>query len=107
MEKKEKFIVYIDDNFSYVYANERYTQGKYDSYEAALNVSKALVIANLNGLHQPNMTANELYRAYTTFGKEPWICCLGPIAKNEGQFSAWDYAKEQAKIMCEGVSLKK
>jgi hypothetical protein len=107
MEKKEKFIVYVDDNFNYMDVNERYTHGEYDSYEAALGASKTLVIAVLNELHTPSMTANELYRAYATFGEEPWISCPSTITESEDRFSAWDYAKEQAKIMCEGLSLKK
>ena len=40
---------------------------------------------------------NELYRGYMDFGDDPFIT-PEPAGKH---FSAWDYAKERAKQICE------
>jgi len=42
--------------------------------------------------HEPGMSAEELYHAYTGFGEDPYILSDGPPVS----FSAWTYAKARS-----------
>jgi hypothetical protein len=98
--RKMKYQVVVDDNFHYMDESERYTHGEYEASEMALGVAKALVDADLNSLYRTGMTADELYRQYTTFGSDPRI-----LSEDEScHFSAWSYAQERCQDICKEVA---
>lgn len=91
------FTVYVDDNFHYVDESENYKLGEFKTYEAALEVSKKIVDSSLSEHHRNGMTAQELFDQYMTFGEDPHII------SDDGTlgFSAWSYAEEQCKKICQ------
>ncbi len=90
------FTVYIDDNFNHGDEDERYILGEYESYEDAVAACKKAVEINLLELYQAGMTPAALYRAYTSFGEDPFIM---PSVGNDG-FSAWNYAQDHCAEIC-------
>jgi hypothetical protein len=95
-----KYKVVVDDNFHYMDESERYTHGEFETSEVALGAAKVLVDADLNSLYQTGMTADELYRQYTSFGNDPYI-----VSEDQScHFSAWSYAKERCQDICKGVA---
>jgi len=87
--------VLVDDNFHFMDESERYSYGKYDSWEAAIAAAKAIVDDFLLPA-DPALTAEELFDNYTMFGEDPFIIPNGPY----GIFSAWDYAEQRCKEIC-------
>jgi hypothetical protein len=91
-----KYKVVVDDNFHYMDESERYTHGEFESSDIALSAAKALVDADLSSLYRSGITADELYRHYTSFGNDPYI-----ISEDQScHFSAWNYAKERCQEIC-------
>ena len=90
------FKVFVDDNYHYQDESERYQQGEYKSYEAAVIACKAIVDQFLESAYKPGMTAAELYKGYVSFGEDPFV-----VPNPDGIiFSAWDYAKERCSEIC-------
>ena len=85
----EQWTVHVDDNFHYMDEDERYTHGRFDSYEAAVAACKQIVDRCLDP--EAAKTAAELFENYVLFGDDPWIS--GP--EREPEFSAWEYAKQR------------
>jgi hypothetical protein len=80
--------------------SERYMHGEFEAAAVALSAAQALVDADLNYLYQTGMTADELYRQYTSFGSDPYI-----VSEDQScHFSAWSYAKERCQDICKGVA---
>ena len=95
-----KYKVVVDDNFHYMDESERYTHGEFEVSWVALSAAKALVDADLNSLYQTGMTADELYRQYTSFGSDPYI-----VSEDQScHFSAWSYAKGRCPDICKVVT---
>jgi hypothetical protein len=98
---KEKYIVYVDDNFHYMDTDERYEFGKFDTLDEAIKECKAIVDRSLTHLvgqinEAPN--AEKLYSMYVAFGEDPWVShSSGPLTP---KFYAWGYAKEQCEKLC-------
>src|SRR5580698_6001814 len=92
-----KYTVICDDNFHYMDETQRAPHGQYDSAEAALAAARAIVDRFLLFTYRPGMTADELYGHYTDFGDDPFIRSDDPSCV----FSAWDYAKERSREICE------
>jgi hypothetical protein len=89
--KKEKFIVWVDDNYHYMDTDYRRKAGEYDTKEEAIEVCRKIVEAFFTG--QEGGSAKDLYSAYTQYGEDPFI--------ETGGFSAWYYAKELSKKLCQ------
>jgi hypothetical protein len=96
---QKKYEVVVDDNAHYMDESERYTHGEFGSAEMALSAAKALVDADLQSFYNPGMTADDLYRHYTTFGRDPFI----RSDDKRCHFSAWSYAKERCQQICRPV----
>jgi hypothetical protein len=92
-----KYRVLVDDNFHYMDESERYCAGEYDTEEEAVNKCKAIVESSLEGSKKIESNAADLYASYTMFGEDPFI--MGPT---NGNFSAWDYAKQRSKEIYPG-----
>jgi hypothetical protein len=90
--------VLVDDNFDYMDQDKRYEHGIFPTAEEAIAACKRIVDSNLNHFMKPGTTASELYDAYTGFGDDPFIVCVNPDDEPV-RFSAWDYAKEQSRLI--------
>ncbi|NMB47933.1 hypothetical protein GYA13_00615 [Candidatus Kuenenbacteria bacterium] len=89
MENKQKYQIFIDDNFHYMDGDYRSPRGGYDTLEEAISICKDIVDGYILSLDYQNSSFDQLWGQYTAFGEDPWIS--GPV---EGiPFSAWDYAK--------------
>ena len=87
--------VMVDDNYDYMDLEKRYTQGEYETFEAAIDACKKIVDQWLASSYKPGMSAEELCSAYKNFGLDPWIS--GPENKS---FSAWEYAEKRCAEIC-------
>jgi hypothetical protein len=94
------YTVMVDDNFHYMDEDERYEYGTFATLEEALAACRKLVDEWLAYNHKPGMTAVELYQQYTSFGEDPYI--IAPYEARGVTFSAWDYARERAAVLCGG-----
>ena len=90
------FTVIVNENSHYMDESESYTLGEFETAEEALAACKRMVDEDLAELHTAGMPAEELYRRYTTFGRDPYIV----PADYSSKFSAWDYAKERSTAIC-------
>lgn len=86
--ESKTFRVFVDDNFHYQDASERYSAGEFATAEEALAKCRAIVRESVESCREPGMDAEEVFKNYVAFGDDPWI----PGVK----FSAWTYAKELA-----------
>lgn len=90
--------VLVDDNFDYTDEERRYEHGSYSSLEDAISAAEMLVNRYLISVadsylfsdQASNMTADELYKNYVSFGPDPFITSN---TEEKISFSAWDYAK--------------
>lgn len=95
------FEVMVDDNFHYMDESERYSAGKFATYEEALNLAKSIVDESLSSGYKRGISAGKLYELYTMFGEDPFIVDNEPNSSNSyPRFSAWEYAKERAQDIC-------
>lgn len=89
------YTVFVDDNFHYMDESERFTFGKFTSYDAAIAACKQIVDkfleASCKGI-QPSSDA--LYEHYVAYGPDPFIVSNAP-STSQVPFSAWTYAREQ------------
>ncbi len=92
------YIVRVEENSHYMDESERYTLGEFEDAESALAAAKKVVDDDLNSLYGAGMTADELYRHYTSFGHDPYIVS----SDDSCQFSARDYAAERCREICGG-----
>jgi hypothetical protein len=93
--EKEKYIVWVDDNYHYMDKNYRKKAGEYGTKEEAIEVCRKIVETFFNGINPKEVTsAEELFSGYKQYGEDPFI--------ESGGFSAWNYAKE----LCEKLSAK-
>jgi hypothetical protein len=96
-----RYVVQVDDNFDYQNEEKRYTHSEHVDPAVALQTAKDIVDACLGELHKPSMSAEDLYRAYTSFGEDPFIQTRDP---GFARFSAWSYAKQRCKVICDTSS---
>jgi len=97
-EGGQLFQVFVDDNFHYMDESERYRLGGFPTCEAAIEACIRIVDEYLDSAYQPGMDAGELWQSYSMFGEDPFVIApAGATCK----FSAWDYARERCKELCE------
>lgn len=89
------YTVHVDDNFHYMDKDERYTYGKFETLESAIEACRKIVDEYLNAAYTPGMSAFDLFTSYTSFGDDPWIS-----GAEEKPFSAWDYARQRCNEIC-------
>lgn len=90
------FEVHVADNFHYMDESEVYTHGSFSTWADAVMASQKIVDSFLAQNVKAGMTADKLYRYYTSFGDDPFIT-PAPDGKS---FSAWDYAKQRCQQLC-------
>ncbi len=93
-----RYKVIVNDNFHYMDEDERYELGTFSTLEEAVAACKQIVDADLTGWAERNITADELYNLYVSFGEDPFIVTLDP-KDEQATFSAWDYAKERSQVL--------
>ena len=92
--------VMVDDNFHDQKPEERREHGVYPTLDAALTACRAIVDRSLEEERRPGISAEALFDRYTSFGDDPFIVALDGTDES-AVFSAWSYAKEQARAICE------
>ena len=95
-----RYKVMVDDNFHYQKPEERREHGVYQTLEAALAACRAIVDRSLEEERRPGISAEALFDRYTSFGDDPSILVLDGTDER-ATFSAWAYAKERARTICE------
>src|SRR3954447_4519869 len=95
-EPMPKCRVLVNENARYMDESERSDHGVFASAEDALAACKAMIDDELNTMHSPGMSAEELYRLYIGFGPDPFVVPLDPDDASI-EFSAWSYAKQRCK----------
>ena len=67
------YTVYVDDNFHYEDESKREKLGEFQSAAEAIAAARKLVDSYLDRAFEPGMTAEALFRSFTTFGRDPFI----------------------------------
>ncbi len=96
-----RYQILVDDNFHYQDAEHRYEDRTCDRLEDALSRCRQIVDDFLLADFRAGMTADALYERYTAFGEDPFIVVIGGTDE-AARFSAWDYAKQRCRAICEG-----
>lgn len=91
------FTVRIRENSHYMDESEAYDHGSFATYAEAEAACRRIVDDYLAGAKKPGMSADDLFRSYTTFGDDPSIDAGGPDGR---PFSAWDYARRRCAELC-------
>ena len=89
--------VVVADNFHYM--EEGVLHGTFATLELAIGAARRIVDEYLASAHVPGMSAEDLYRSYTTFGDDPYVVA------NDGSpapFSAWEYARGRCHEISDG-----
>jgi hypothetical protein len=95
-----RYKVMIDDNFHYMDSDARWEKGTYETVEEALAVCCGIVDQSLAENHEPGVSPEALYEHCVSFGDDPFIVVLDGV-DDRANFSAWSYAKERCRAMCE------
>ena len=91
--------VLVDDNYHFMDPDERYSAGRFETAEAALAECRKMVDSYLAGIMAPRATPAGLVQFYQLFGDDPFI--VARDGAPDVKFSAWDYAEQRAREMCE------
>lgn len=90
--------VFVDDHFHYRDESHRYLDGKFPTYDGAVERCRAIVDSELEDAFKPGATAEELFEKYSLFGSDPFIK-TPPGLRVDPPFSAWNYALERCEIL--------
>ena len=90
----KKYIVMVDDNFHFMDSSERYKHGEYRTMQEAISTCKKIVDESLADNYKAGMSPKQLYASYCMFGEDPYV-----DSNEKSNFSAWDYALGQSKII--------
>lgn len=90
------YIVLVGDNYHYMDDDSEYQEGRYRTWEEAVERCKGIVDACLKHLHEPGMSAGRLWSQYVMFGEDPFV-----VPRDGVGFSAWKYARRR----CAEISL--
>ncbi|MGO9046173.1 MAG: hypothetical protein ACLQFW_04690 [Xanthobacteraceae bacterium] len=94
-----RYKVMVHDNFHYQ-EDDRWEQGVYESVERAIAACRGIVDKSLEEGYKPGISAKKLYDHYVSFGDDPFIVVLDG-ADERAEFSAWSYAKERCRGICQ------
>lgn len=95
--------VLIDSNFHYQDESERATHGVFETAEEAVTACKAILDGWLTDAFKPGTTSEDLWQSYVAFGDDPWVQAVDPKDAPAGNFSAWDYVREQCEVLARGA----
>ena len=94
--------VLVDDNFHYMDENYRRILGEFRTYAEALAACREVVDRFLGHEYVLGMAERALYFRYMMFGQDPFIVERSESPDTAPEFSAWDYAKQRCRELCEG-----
>ena len=95
------YTVLVDENSHYRDETERYEHGTFATYDEAVAACQRIVDEFLARQYRPGMTADDLYRLYTTFGEDPFIRSDSSEPGDRlSLFSAWEYARLRCALLC-------
>ncbi len=94
-----QYSVMIDDNFHYMDEAYRLHFGTFSTAEEAVVACRRIVDDWLALHRETGMTAEQLFERYVCFGEDPYV--VPPDGARVPAFSAWDYARERARALCE------
>jgi hypothetical protein len=95
------YTVYVEDNFSAMARDTRWTLGTYATYESAVDAARQCVEDSLKNAWTAGMTAKGLRDHYTDFGDDPFIV---PTPEGQRPFQARIYAADIAEDICRSLS---
>lgn len=95
--RKNRYEVFIDDNYHALDESERVFHAAYNSCEEAVAGCKKIVDDFLQEEFKKGMTAEGLYDQYKFGGPDPFIVEKGGSSTSDVIFSAWNYAKQRCK----------
>ena len=87
------FTVLVADNYDYQSA--AYVDSHHPDIESALAQCRDIVDRCLAECHQPGESAQGLFETYKLYGDDPYL-----EGSDTPAFSAWDYARLRALVMC-------
>jgi len=90
------FKVRVADNFHQRDDADTYEMGPYPTFEIAEAEAKRIVDECLASLHEPAMSAEDLYRRYSGFGDDPYVVAEDGTVR----FQGWRYARERCEALC-------
>ncbi|TIW90715.1 MAG: hypothetical protein E5V59_22540 [Mesorhizobium sp.] len=90
--------VFVDDHFHYRDESHRYFDGKFPTYDDAVERCRAIVDSELHDAFKPGFTAEDLFEKYSLFGSDPFIK-TPPGLRVDPPFSAWNYALERCETL--------
>ncbi|HEX8597979.1 MAG TPA: hypothetical protein VF952_05615 [Chloroflexia bacterium] len=96
IDQTHPYKVIVSDNFHHMDKGEEYTLGEFCTCEAAITACKRIVDDYLLSTYKPIMSAEELWKLYTSFGDSAFIVSAGQRCR----FSSWDYAQERCAELC-------
>jgi hypothetical protein len=96
--------VQADDNFHYMDQDYRHNLGDFPTYSEALAVCKEIVDRFLCHEYVAGMAESALYFRYMMFGSDPFIVERSESPDPSPAFSAWDYARQRCRELCERPS---
>ncbi|MGH7563267.1 MAG: hypothetical protein ACREK5_02455 [Gemmatimonadota bacterium] len=89
--------VVVADNYHYQDEEYECPAGRFRTWEEAMKRCMEIVDESLRHLHEPGISAEQLWNQYVMFGEDPFIVPAG-----DERFSAWEYARDQCAELCEG-----
>ena len=92
-----KYTVHIDDNYHFGDESERYTHGKYGTWEKAVAAAKKIVDEFLLEYVDKVKSAEDLLAGYKQYGED---LSIEPTEEGK-QFSAWGYAAHRCRELFE------
>ena len=97
----QTYTVYVEDNFSAMARDTRWTLGTYATYDKAVEAAKQFVERSLANAQEPGMKVRQLLDHYADFGDEPLIV---PVPEGQLSFRARIHAEDTADDICRAGS---
>ena len=101
-EIQKPFEVFIDENWDYLDKDNRYSIGRYSSYDEALGVAKSIVDGCLSKYIDQGKSADEALLNWSLHGEDPVIRPQPPGGIEH--FSARNYARQRAADIIDGLT---
>jgi hypothetical protein len=91
-----RYVVWTEDNFHHMEpdSDNLYKHGEFDTCEEAIAAAKHVVDEFLLTTLEPEHTAEELWKLFTTFGDSAYITTDDPACRRI--FSSWEYARTRS-----------
>ena len=95
--------LFVDENFHFMDADERYCFGSYPTYGEAVTAAKKIIDDFLTNGDRSTMTAEELFTGWVHYGDSPFIVeriITEHEQKTTDLFSAREYTRARCQEIC-------